>query len=100
MNSVLVNRRYCIMTTGINAIANSCNESPKKVAIEPVNNNTLRSDTLYFYQNERFKTLYMLSDENGNCVTIRRRVEWYDPLSDEVKSFNESTMYITGTEEL
>ena len=92
---MLVNRRYCITAPGVSVFA------PKKDVLKPVyNNNVIESDTLYFYQNERFKTLYMLSDENGRCVTIRRRVEWFDVVSDKVKYSNESTIYITGTEEL
>lgn len=60
----------------------------------------MESDTMYVYRNDRFQALYMVSEyPPGQCVTVRRRVDWYDPISDEPKSTNESVMYITGYDE-
>jgi hypothetical protein len=57
--------------------------------------NSLTSDTLYTYRNDRFQALFLVSDDSGRAVTVRRRVDWYDPLSEETKSIQESVMYIT-----
>lgn len=69
----------------------------KKNATVPVSNNSnhLESDVLYVYETERFRVMYVVSDNDGKSVAIRQRVDWYDPIADEPRSINESNLYIT-----
>ena len=69
----------------------------KKATTVPVSNynNHLESDVVYVYETERFRAMYVVSDNDGKSVAIRQRVDWYDPITDEPKSANESNLYIT-----
>lgn len=92
----MVTRRYCLITPPINAL-----QQIHKTMVKPVasNSNAIESDRLYLYETNRFRTMYMLSDDNERCVTIKRRVDWYDAITDEPMSFNEASVYITNAEE-
>ena len=76
--------------------------SSRKIRAIPANERTmvLESGTMYVYRNDRFQALYMVSDfAPDDCVAVRRRVDWYDPVSKEEKSVNESVIYLTGADE-
>lgn len=61
----------------------------------------VQSDTVYVYRNDKFQALYAVSDNPPNeCVTVKRRVDWYDPLTDSVKTMAETDMYIIGFNEI
>lgn len=75
--------------------------SPKFKAV-PVSERALplESGAMYVYRNDRFQALYMVSDfAPDGCVAVRRRVDWYDSVSKEEKSVNESVIYLTGADE-
>lgn len=76
--------------------------SSQKIKSIPVNERAraLEPGTMYVYRNDRFQALYMVSDfAPDGCVAVRRRVDWYDPVSKEEKSVNESVIYMTGADE-
>jgi len=61
------------------------------------NHNNMETDTLYTFESDRFRSLYMVAQPEPSCFVVRRRVDWYDPIEEESKSFVESVMYITDT---
>jgi hypothetical protein len=60
----------------------------------------MESDILYVYRNDRFQSMYMVSDNPpGKAVVVRHRVDWYDPITQDTRTKNDSMMYIIGTED-
>jgi hypothetical protein len=92
MNSQFLTRRVFLAST-LRSVPFKANNK----AIIPVNgsNNSLESDVLYVYQTDRFRAMYVVSDNDNKSVTVRQRVDWYDPITDEPISKNESNIYIT-----
>ena len=85
-----LNRRLFVMYPAIDRLDSRIK---KQIQINrPVN---VEPDQLYVYETERFRTMFALSDDDGKCITFKQRVDWYDPITDKPKSFNEARVYIT-----
>lgn len=90
MNGLYLNRRLFVVYPVLDRM-----NVPVKQQL-PINRSIrVEPDQIYVYETERFQSMFALSDDDGKCITFKQRVNWYDPITDQPKSFNESRVYIT-----
>lgn len=75
--------------------------NPNYTGVRRVNNNhppTLSTNTLYVYERDRFRAMYMIENDNDeSCFVVKHRVDWYDQIEEKPRSNFQSIAYITDT---
>jgi len=90
----MLNRRSFLMN-----VPTIVSQKPNMVVAMPtVAQEKQKSGTVYVYETDRFRSMYTVLDHEKS-LTVRQRVDWYDPMTDKPRSFNSSMVYITDFEE-
>lgn len=111
MHALTTTRRnllWMATTTTTTTSSKRPTKSPISSPPPPANNDenddfsarVLVPDVVYVYRQKRFRALFRISAEpdDASCVTVRRRVDWYDPVTDTTRADVASDTYVVDYE--